>query len=672
MNLPVFSTLDVDQYGLFPGTQAEPGLHLSFEPGLTFILGANGLGKTTLVTMMYRMLTGPFDVPSLTGTAPLGSGSLQARQISTALRTVFAQRVVDGARNASSTLTVKLGNHQLTIRRGLNDLRLKGFSVDGAEHSPDETEYQNQICSLVGVWSFGDWILVLRYLIFYFEDRRALVWDPSAQTELLRVLFRPSDLARQWTEAERAIVELDSRVRNLSAALFRETLEMNAADSKAKGAADVRARIKELDATQQKSAARRAVIDDLLPALESKRQESRLRLMRAQHEKESRFRELEHARLRAIEARFPNGSESAKYIIAQLLTSSECLFCGNTVPGFAKDLNARISARRCVVCGSDLGAGYDKPESGATADGEMSKQLRALNEIEPELAEAGRSLIDVQAEYTNLLEERTELESSIVSREAELSELLRRLPPEEADLRRQRSEVAMLRGHAETMRADLEGKRKAFNAFLQKESREMVSLTQGIPDLFISYASGFLLDDCALAWSPQSTRLGQGGETMEFPGFMVELGGANFPSPVRRSGPEQVSESQREFIDLAFRMALMDTATVGGVGSLVIDAPESSLDAVFSRRAAEVLARYGSPKKGNRLIVTSNLVEGTLIPSLLALATEEKDRARRIVDLFRVAAPTRATKQMEGEYAEKMRTILNAVLEFGGKAEAGQ
>ncbi len=70
INLPVFDRLDVTNYGLFPGKQDEPGLHVPFIPGLTLVLGANGLGKTTLVTMLYRMLTGPSFTLSIDMWAP--------------------------------------------------------------------------------------------------------------------------------------------------------------------------------------------------------------------------------------------------------------------------------------------------------------------------------------------------------------------------------------------------------------------------------------------------------------------------------------------------------------------------------------------------------------------------------------------------------------------------
>jgi hypothetical protein len=110
-------------------------------------------------------------------------------------------------------------------------------------------------------------------------------------------------------------------------------------------------------------------------------------------------------------------------------------------------------------------------------------------------------------------------------------------------------------------------------------------------------------------------------------------------------------------------MALMSVAGIDGVGSLVIDAPESSLDAVFVRRAAKVLVRFGAPDSGNRLIVTSNLIEGDLIPALIRDAGIRSHADPRIVDLLDLAAPTAATRVLGGEYRRVRKALFERAKE---------
>lgn len=663
INLPIFDRLDIEDYGLFPGDpKGERGLHIQFLPGLTLILGANGLGKTTLVAILYRMLAGPFDIPGLTSGVDLGSIRLEPTQLPVSGRKMFAQRVADGARSATARLSFSLGSRSVVVARRLSDLALTQFTIDDREFAKDERSvFQAEIPKLVGVWSFGDWILVLRHLVFYFEDRRALVWDASAQRQILRLLLLPAETARKWSEDERTILERDSQARNLSSVVYREEQVFAETQVKVEKGADVRAELKALEGPQLVDTAERERLDSEFVEAEGRRQAARLRMLKAEQERETRYRDLERAKLTAIEARFPTKSDTARYILAQLMTSTDCLVCGSRVPGAAAALQRRIAQERCVVCGSDLSPMGRHVSATKVADRRVQKAAADLATFEAELTEARQQLQEVEKEHAALVYEIARLDAKVAERSARMDALIRRLPPAEAELHQQRAELAAMRSRLETRRKELTEKRKAFAAFVDAESRAMVVRSQEIQTSFEGYARGFLIEKCRLVWSPQRARVGQTGDLIEFHAFELELTGADFPSPVRRTGPEEVSESQREFIDLAFRMSLMEIAGSGGIGSLIIDAPESSLDAVFVTRAANVLARFAEPKRGNRLAVTSNLIEGKLIPSLLRLTSTPDDRITRLVDLFKIAEPTAAIREMRGEYESILKGMLASI-----------
>jgi hypothetical protein len=241
---------------------------------------------------------------------------------------------------------------------------------------------------------------------------------------------------------------------------------------------------------------------------------------------------------------------------------------------------------------------------------ELASALESLAGLETAVLESRRALDEAEDRYKAQLSAIAALSAEVNDRSLVIDSLVKRLPPEEADMHRQRGELATFRARVESLKADLSAKREAFQGFVKDVSRELVKWSEAIKDAFGEYAQGFLLETCSLLWSPQKALLGQGGVAFDFPAFELDMTGTNFPSPVRRNGPDQVSESQREFIDLAFRMALIKTAGAESAGTLVIDAPESSLDAVFAPRAASVLSRFAASSEKNRLVVTSNLVEG--------------------------------------------------------------
>src|SRR5437764_972764 len=119
---------------MYPGTEKSPGLHVDFQGGTTLILGANGLGKTTLITML----------------------------------------------------------------------------------------------------------LLLHYVTFYFEDRRALVWDPTAQRQILRMLFLPARDSGRWADLEADVLQRDSNMRNLQASLTMAEREMLRSEKAVSASPEVR------------------------------------------------------------------------------------------------------------------------------------------------------------------------------------------------------------------------------------------------------------------------------------------------------------------------------------------------------------------------------------------------------------------------------------------------
>jgi len=76
------------------------------------------------------------------------------------------------------------------------------------------------------------------------------------------------------------------------------------------------------------------------------------------------------------------------------------------------------------------------------------------------------------------------------------------------------------------------------------------------------------------------------------------------------------------------------------------------------------MARYAKEAE-NRLIVTSNLVEGNLIPELMRKGGVRKASSKRIVDLLKIAAPTAATRQLAAQYA----AVRDDLLERAAKAK---
>jgi hypothetical protein len=646
---PVFDRLVVSGYGMYPGTKAKPGLDIAFGPGLTLILGANGLGKTTLVNMLYRMCSGPTDIPSLAGGGELGGRSLASSRLGRSEQRQFAERVVDRAVDATATLEMELGASRLAVTRSLQTLELLALEVDDHALGTGEGEFQKAIVRAAGLSTFADWILLLRHVAFYFEDRRALVWDPTAQRQIFRMLLLPSETSDKWSKLERDILTLDSRMRNLLALLTREERHYSRAEAALGTEKEVRDELQQLEAQQGADHPRLDRLDQEVVQLDAGRTTARLNALRAALAQESAYRDLERRQLLAIDSVFPTQDATARYLLSKLFANQQCVTCGSPAPDAAAAMRDRLEQDSCVVCGHRFETSQDGPSFSTRSLKNAESRLQKAS-AQSDAAEEERQ--EVESAYAATVAQLQTLNATVSARTARIDALVARLPPEEAELHDTRAALAGFRLQVEEMKTELARRRRVFGDFITSATRTVATRSDAIQSVFAEFADGFLLENCRLSWSPHKAQLGQTGQQMTYPAFELDMGGTDYASPVRRRGPLQVSESQREFVDLAFRMTLMTVAGSDGVGSLVIDAPESSLDAVFVTRAATVLTRFSHRTPDNRLIVTSNLIEGDLIPELLSQSGIESPRDPRVVDLLQVAAPTAATRQLSAEYRQ--------------------
>jgi hypothetical protein len=124
-----------------------------------------------------------------------------------------------------------------------------------------------------------------------------------------------------------------------------------------------------------------------------------------------------------------------------------------------------------------------------------------------------------------------------------------------------------------------------------------------------------------------------------------------------RREQQQLSESQRFFLDIALRMALTqhmsDSTSRGG---MYIDTPEGSLDIAYEKRAGDMLALFAGA--GHRIIMTANLNSSQL---LLALAHNCGRTNMRLCRMTDWAELTSVQQEEEGLF-NKAYTAIEAAM----------
>jgi len=592
IRLPLFTELTVSHYGLFPGApNGANNLHWEFAPGLTLIAGVNGLGKTTLLMILLRSLTGPYDLTS-TGAPERLEAVLPPHPVllnSQSLR-FFAQRVADGAENATAILKVRFAEDRLDIERRLDDLTLLSIRINDEQIDlpsrkfDKEIRFQEIIYSLFGLASFVDVLVVLHHIVFFHESRPGALWDENAQRQLLRALFLEKEAAARVSDFERKVQSADSRARNISARAFNIEKELEVAKRREALSPKVRA---ELEAEQKLLNAdmeRREELELHLNELDEARRAARLDHEKAKLVREEAEGAVERIKYTALSRLFPKMEDAARFVVLRILANAECLVCGADAVKRREELETMLAAGCCPACGAEPAKQAHVVPQHQVEERRIERERARADLARTEEETGRRRIAKLVEEYDSALNAITKVRKAIEDRQVREERLAAELPQASTtvlDLQRSLQTTRRSQREAEAERATAS---QELRLLLEAGQAVVISQAEQLSSSFGRHVKTLLAESAHLIRVETSARLTQGKSDFAVPAFRPEMSAANRPGLTLRTDPTDVSESQRELIDLAFRFALIDVATARGASSLVMETPEASLDGLAMKR----------------------------------------------------------------------------------------
>lgn len=648
---PFIERVTVHRYALYPGRDQNGELDLNLGQGPWLVLGVNGLGKSTLLLLIRYLLAGPVRTRS--------AGFAGEREDLQAVNNrFFAVRVSGGADDSKAEIVIRFGNSILTVQRFLGNLGLTSATIasDGSSRSLDtEEEYRQLITELMGVAQFEDVVRVLDHLIFYLEGRQSLIWDLAAQFELFRALLTPN-LSADLRRLEGEIVSADSAARNLNATLYKITQRRDREATKRVNADDTRARIAatqgELDALIKDE----LTITEQLDAAEVQRSDFNLQRKRGEQAVDDAAQVYEKLKFEVLRQAFAGVTPTEQYLFLKLLSERICIACNQAAPDAAAELQKRHDEGRCVVCGNPRKFDENVEDIGGALKAKSVNAFQVLETQRSELEEFKHQYVEANNTVYALHQKVSVIRLAGEEKQGLIRRLRKNLPAEEGlALSREEERIKTLRSEVISFRQERETAERSIEELLTQLTTAVEQVREKLEQAFNNQAAPFFAESVRLVYAPRTAKIGQGGRSFEFPAFEVEMtSGATLGQFVRRT-PEQVSLSQREYLDIIFRMILVDVLG-NGEGSLVIDGPEGSLDAVFAGRAGDLFSRFSSNPKTN-VLLACNIVEGSFIPHTLS-GYQKDERPSRIINLLDQATPTQALKTLRPLYLEKIAEIL--------------
>lgn len=635
-------------------------MDVHFKADENLVLGVNGLGKSTLLILLKQMLAGSARLrpPGFIGK---GQGEVLGGDPS-----MFAVRATGSTQNASAKLRVRFGDATAIIERRLRDLTLVSFAVsgsDGGETAKDVASYHSTIAALAGVDTFPNLLRVLERSVFFLENRERLIWDWKAQYELFRATMMEAEDAKRLLDLEREIISSDSAARNLRASLYRlERRHQKDVKAFAK-ADDVHAALEAVQTKIDTAEARETALVEELDTASEQLADAKGLVWTEDSKADSEASRYDHLKYLAVRHALGNVSNDISYVLLGIMRDGHCEVCGSDgLTELAAELSARQLEHRCLMCGSPR-----VDENVVTTSATLAQQAEnAFSELERqrEVALEARSKFDEASKRVDgiriaLDEVRREVDGLKRHRRV----LRTQLPPEDRTaLARAESEIDRLRLGAEAFEQDRETAERQVDELLDRMRNAVIGFRERIQDIFNRRAKDFFIERVRLVYAPRTEKIAQHRDALkfEFPAFEVDLTSGVTGSAFVRRTYEQASLSQREYLDIAFRMAFME-ALGAETCSIVIDGPEGSVDVVFADRAGNMLAHYAAAEGGPRnrqIIVACNVVEGGFIPHYFLDHPDAADRDERTVNLLDIAHPTAALEALRSDYEAKVKAVL--------------
>lgn len=627
IHFPVITHVAISDYDLYPGKDGD-GIDWPVRKGVSVVAGVNGLGKTTFLNILLRLLSGPSDWRADDG-RDLGNLDHRLRGLRDA--SFFRSRVRDGAKDATAAAEIRLGARKIWIERSLRNLSVTDLWIDDEEVEASEELFQEAILSASGFATMFDFHLVLRLLVFFLEDRRPLVWDRTAQDETLRALFYPTAQAKRAAELIDIVQKLDSDFRNQRVYVNRQAEALREAEALAVADDDKRGQFNSAQTRLRAITERLTEIDPLVNQAEIERGDARQQWERAKLLREEVRREYEAFRQIFFERFFPDVTETGRYVLQNLDSGAGCLVCGNKHETASDRLDRCIAEGICPMCDAPPARQDVRPARQRSGDTAKLNDLEERRDRANTAVDAAAAAIDAATErWRELFAEQSMLAQEQQKLEAQLGKLRQLLPPPDEELIQLRAIVAA--GRREL--AALKGRQRTAEDELREQvtigRKSVKQIERTVVDRFRENAAAFLAERCELVVEEETRKFGTETDDYPMPRFTVRLTSGVFKDqPQPRHDDTDVSESQKEFIDLAFRLALMSASSGKRPAMMVIETPEASLDSLFIARAGGLLASFaaGGGRVGNRLIASSNLNKEDMIPALFGLASEEEYEA---------------------------------------------
>lgn len=637
--LPELLSINIKNYTLYPN-----GLDYTFEfvKGANLVLGGNGMGKTTFVNIIRFAILGLYKKP-FGYTRTYQGNIIEKRQLFP--QKYFSSRMDDSVCTDTSptvSISMKINNIRVELTRDLSSITLTKLKVDGIEvlgNLIDQVNYEKlsdiekkdtlpykyeNIIKTNTNLEFDDLIFFVNEVLFFGEDHKTILWNdegffPDVQSELFNKYFNDPDLDKKRQEAIRKAKYFDSLSRHIS----EDIRAINKVLSKMKEApvTDHSTNKENIAFTLIDLKAELARMNTKLETIQKERvsKSQHISLLQNDINKISLSVNDKDKQLKQIEEELNSHIWETLHplyhiFIKNIQLNHVCPMCSHP----NGELVERVTNEQnnCFVCGTPISTNTDTDIILRKQFEEISVERKSLyqsiNSKKQKIQNIEQEIINLDSEFSNTESRKREIQQNI--RELEYENVMS--DNSQNSIQPFLDEVNYLTQQKEYYQKQRDEQYDIVTSISNEIEDIITANVQAFSSIFSQYAGKFLGVPCELTYMKQVR-----DSNKRF--YPIIDGKVRFYE-------EEMSESQRFFVDHSFRMSIL-TFFYKTPSFYIVETPDSSLDISYEGNAASVFAEF--LKKPNSLIITSNLNNSLFIEHLL----NQKDIDLGIVGLLEIA-----------------------------------
>lgn len=571
LNLPQLEKVKLHRFSLYT---ANPDAEFTCGNGVFCLVGANGIGKSTLLSAINYCLTGIVSEPNRTF-----KSMEEYYNFTRAFTSNYFRGRIHGSDEEDAEITIhfRLGEFYFEICRGLfepDELRVLTITnratnevvltSDAMSRSERNRAYVEFFVENSNVSTFEEFAFLQHFVFSFDEQRKTLFWNqPIMERVLYRAFGLEPDMAKQVDSIRREIDKWDSDVRNRQWDATRLRRRIHETQSKVQATPQAQQTYESLMADHKSLSEQFDHESKVLRELEIAIKDANLLL--AEHSMRETVLRDEYANFfeRSFNLRPPLSEHP---LITQSISEQACGLCGSEEADALAAILRKSKKSTCPLCDSSL-----------NQESKNEEDLSRLKEIDKELAEAKRLIRDVLQTLKGLNAEEAKVRLQWTATKDKLDEFNRQNNATLDGLRNllnHGNATASLALYAEQLAAFEKEKNEAYEQ-REKLKQQLLNIQRNLEESYLRVEKEFVSKFAELAHQflgmPLTVQLD--ARESSGPKLVVSVRGTT------RREQQQLSESQRFFLDIALRMALTQhMADSNSPGGMFIDTPEGSLD----------------------------------------------------------------------------------------------